>query len=197
MYIYLALSYISPSESPGSPSSLSVSNVTNTSVVLSWSPPVNGGGRPLSEIFYTVTATGELVLVISREYSVTHNLENSCTNDSIDTQRICLTQHRFVPNVDTDERGGVGVRVELGGVNGTETSVTGLTPGVYYTFSVTAENAVSSQDNNINARTLNVIEEGSMHKQLHCIYINTVSVACGHMLVSDNTTLIYTCNHYS
>ena len=34
--------------------------------------------------------------------------------------------------------------------------VTGLTPGVYYTFSVTAENAVSSQDNNINARTLNV-----------------------------------------
>ena len=44
--------------------------------------------------------------------------------------------------------------MELGGVNGTETSVTGLTPGVYYTFSVTAENAVSSQDNNINARTV-------------------------------------------
>ena len=74
--------------------------------------------------------------------------------------------------LDTDGRGGV--RVELVGVNGTETSVTGLTPGVYYTFSVTAENAVSSQDNNINARTVRDTantEEGGMHKQLHCIYI--------------------------
>ena len=64
--------------------------------------------------------------------------------------------------------------MELGGVNGTETSVTGLTPGVNYTFSVTAENAVSSQDNNINARTVRDTantEEGGMHKQLHCIYI--------------------------
>ena len=61
-----ALSDLSPSESPGSPSSLRVSNVTNTSVVLSWSPPVNGGGRPLSEIFYTITAIGELVLFISK-----------------------------------------------------------------------------------------------------------------------------------
>ena len=33
--------------------------MTNTSAVLSWSPPVNDGGRPLSEIFYTITATGE------------------------------------------------------------------------------------------------------------------------------------------
>ena len=39
-------------------------------------------------------------------------------------------------------------------VNDTETIVTGLTPGVLYTFSVSAENDVSSQDNNINARTL-------------------------------------------
>ena len=70
----------------------------------------------------------------------------------------------FVPNVDTDGRGGV--RVELGGVNGTETSVTGLTPGVYYTFSVIAENAVSSQDNNINARTVRATantEEGGIY----------------------------------
>ena len=69
--------------------------------------------------------------------------------------------------------------MELGGVDDTETIVTGLTPGVYYTFSVTSENAVSSQDNNINARTLNVIantEEGGMHKQLHCIYIPVLSV---------------------
>ena len=47
------------SESPGPPSDVRVSNVTNTSAVLSWSPPVNDGGRPFSEIFYTITATGE------------------------------------------------------------------------------------------------------------------------------------------
>ena len=52
-------------ESPGPPSDLKVSSVTNTSVVLSWSPPDNGGGRPLSEIFYTVTATGEWLLLFS------------------------------------------------------------------------------------------------------------------------------------
>ena len=46
-------------ESPGPPSDFNLSNVTNTSALLSWSPPDNGGGRPLSEIFYTVTATGE------------------------------------------------------------------------------------------------------------------------------------------
>ena len=46
-------------ESPGPPSDLRLSNVTNTSAVLSWSPPDNGGGRPLSEIVYTVTATCE------------------------------------------------------------------------------------------------------------------------------------------
>ena len=39
-------------------------------------------------------------------------------------------------------------------VNNAETIVTGLTPGVLYTFSVSAENDVSSQDNNINARSL-------------------------------------------
>ena len=39
-------------------------------------------------------------------------------------------------------------------VNDTGTIVTGLTPGILYTFSVSAENDVSSQDNNINARSL-------------------------------------------
>ena len=34
--------------------------------------------------------------------------------------------------------------------------VTGLTPGADYTFSVTAENAVSSQDMNIFDRTVNI-----------------------------------------
>ena len=49
-------------------------------------------------------------------------------------------------------------------VNDTETIVTGLTPGVLYTFSVSAENDVSSQDNNISARSLsttaNTLEGG-------------------------------------
>ena len=55
--------------------------------------------------------------------------------------------------------------VTLTEVTGTETSVTGLTPGVYYSFSVTAENAVSYQDSNTNARTLSVTattEEGGI-----------------------------------
>ena len=43
-------------------------------------------------------------------------------------------------------------------VNDTETIVTGLTPGVLYTFSVSAENGVSSQDNNINARSLSTTD---------------------------------------
>ena len=65
--------------------------------------------------------------------------------------------------------------MELVGVNCTETSVTGLTPGVYYTFSVTAKNAVSSQDNNINARsvraTANTEEGGTIQTTSlwHCI----------------------------
>ncbi|CAI8031783.1 Ephrin type-A receptor 4-A, partial [Geodia barretti] len=46
-------------QSPGRPSDVRVSNVTNTSAILSWSPPDNGGGRPLYEIVFTVTATGE------------------------------------------------------------------------------------------------------------------------------------------
>ena len=39
-------------------------------------------------------------------------------------------------------------------MNDTQTVVTGLTPGVIYTFSVTAENDVSSQDSNIDVRTV-------------------------------------------
>ena len=71
--------------------------------------------------------------------------------------------------------------MELGGVSDTEASVTGLTPGVYYTFSVTAENAVSSQDNNINARTVRDAantEEGGIYistnnvTTLLCMYIH-------------------------
>ena len=40
-------------------------------------------------------------------------------------------------------------------VNDAEIIVTGLTPSVLHTFSVSAENDVSFQDNNINARSLN------------------------------------------
>ena len=51
----------------------------------------------------------------------------------------------------------------VGEVNDTETRVTGLTPGVLYTFSVSSENDVSSQDNNINDRSVSstaTTEEG-------------------------------------
>ena len=41
-------------------------------------------------------------------------------------------------------------------VNDSEIVVMGLTPGADYTFSVTAENAVSSQDMNINDRTVTI-----------------------------------------
>ena len=64
-------------------------------------------------------------------------------------------------------------RVELSGVTGTETNVTGLTPGVNYTFSVTAENAVSSQDPNISDRTATVT---AMTKEggITCIFGNSL-----------------------
>ena len=41
-------------------------------------------------------------------------------------------------------------------VTGTEAAVMGLTPAVYYTFFVTAENDVSFQDTNVNIRSANV-----------------------------------------
>ena len=66
-------------------------------------------------------------------------------------------------HLDTHKRGGF--RIGVGGVVNAKVSMFGLTPGVYYTFSVTAENAVSSQDLNINARTVRVTattEEGGM-----------------------------------
>ena len=58
---------------------------------------------------------------------------------------------------------GGGTTVRVSDVMGTEGQVEGLTPGAFYTFSVTAENAVSSQDSDINARTTNTTattEEG-------------------------------------
>ena len=58
-----------------------------------------------------------------------------------------------------------GVTVVVSEVDDTETNVTGLTPSVLYTFSVTAENDVSSQDNNINVRTVTTTattEEGGL-----------------------------------
>ena len=48
------------------------------------------------------------------------------------------------------------VTVELSGVTDTVAIVTGLTPGASYIFSVTAENAVSSQDINTDDRTVNI-----------------------------------------
>ena len=60
----------------------------------------------------------------------------------------------------------------VGEVNDTETRVTGLTPGVLYTFSVSSENDVSSQDNNINDRSVSTTatteEGGGYILHMHC-----------------------------
>ena len=56
-----------------------------------------------------------------------------------------------------------GTTVEVRDVTGTEANVQGLTPGALYTFSVTSENAVSSQDIDITGRSTNATattEEG-------------------------------------
>ena len=61
---------------------------------------------------------------------------------------------------DTD---GGGTTVVVRDVMGTEGQVEGLTPGALYTFSVTAENAVSSQDSDVTGRTTNataITEDG-------------------------------------
>ena len=54
---------------------------------------------------------------------------------------------------------------QITGVNVTSVEVEGLTPFLNYTFSVTAENAVSSQDSDVTGRTANIIattEEGGI-----------------------------------
>ena len=76
-------------ESPGPPSDVRVSNVTNTSAVLSWSPSDNGGGRPLYEIVYTVTATGECVC-LSYPSKLPYTVEppNKGTNDFVPCREV-------------------------------------------------------------------------------------------------------------
>ena len=44
--------------SPSAPRNLTVSNVTNTSVILSWLPPEFNGGRNRSEIYYEIRYIG-------------------------------------------------------------------------------------------------------------------------------------------
>ena len=72
---------------------------------------------------------------------------------------------------------GSGVTVVLTEVTGTETTVMGLTPAVYYTFLVTTENDVSFQDSNVDLRSATVTartEEGGMYTVItsdHFMYI--------------------------
>ena len=69
------------------------------------------------------------------------------------------------------------VTVELSGVTDTVAIVTGLTPGASYIFSVTAENAVSSQDTDINDRTTYIVattDEKGDHNMM--VYINYESI---------------------
>ena len=66
----------------------------------------------------------------------------------------------------TVDTSGSGVTVVLTEVTGTETTVMGLTPAVYYTFLVTSENDVSFQDSNVDLRSANVTartEEGDIY----------------------------------
>ena len=68
----------------------------------------------------------------------------------------------------------------VGEMNDTETRVTGLTPSVLYTFSVSSENDVSSQDNNINDRSASIsviTKEGGVYI---CRCINGVSTQSAH-----------------
>ena len=135
-----------------------MSNVTNTSVFLSWSPPVNGGGRPLSEIFYTIRVFGGCYgcLCLTLNVCIVIKLHTTGQNESYS-------------------------------VENTETNVCGLTPGVYYTFSVTAENAVSSQDTNITARTANLsarTEEGGNNNEFE-------RVKNSNSLVTNPATIIH------
>ena len=85
----------------------------------------------------------------------------------------------MLPYPDTRGRGGVTVVVNE--VDDTETNVTGLTPSVLYTFSVTAENDVSSQDNNINVRTITTTattEEGGLFGPQMCTLLNVYVYDC-------------------
>ena len=79
---------------------------------------------------------------------------------------------------------GRGTTVVVRDVTGTEANVQGLTPGALYTFSVTAENAVSSQDIDITARTTNTLAttgEGGEGEKLVSIFASAwLVVHCHH-----------------
>ena len=83
----------------------------------------------------------------------------------------------------SDINGG-GTTVEVSDVSGTEANVQGLTPGALYTFSVTSENAVSSQDNDINSRTANTLaitREGGEGEKLMSVFASAwLVIHCHH-----------------
>ena len=90
-----------------------------------------------------------------------------------------------------DRGGRGGVTVVVSEVDDTETNMTGLTPSVLYTFSVTAENEVSSQDNNINVRTVNTTattEEGGLFGSQSSVK-DWVSLSCLWTLASFSCTV--------
>ena len=83
----------------------------------------------------------------------------------------------------------------VGEVNGTETRVTGLTPGVLYTFSVSSENDVSSQDNNINDRSDSI----TIRTREGGLYIHSMSMhaRCKKMLQDCFTLAAEPCELYN
>ena len=90
---------------------------------------------------------------------------------------------------------GVGDGVVVGDVNDTETRVTGLTPGVLYTFSVSSENDVSSQDNNINDRSATI----TIRTREGGLYIHSMSMhgRCKKILQDCFTVAAEPCELYN
>ena len=90
----------------------------------------------------------------------------------------------FSYNIIISDTNGGGTAVEIRDVTGTEANVQGLTPGALYTFSVTSENAVSSQDNDINSRTANTLaitREGGEGEKLMSVFASAwLVIHCHH-----------------
>ena len=172
-----------------------MSGVTNTSALLSWSPPDNDGGRPgvfytvhtyfsMSFLFPIITVTNSIEL--ESHYKVQFSLATLTPSKTIISYPysyiLLLTRMKQLPSLNrlsflhvenvtrvpkfffVNYRTCTLVPLYIDGslakrefvMNKTAHTATGLTPGVLYTFSVSSENAVSSEDSNVNDRSINI-----------------------------------------
>ena len=90
--------------------------MTNTSAVLSWSPAMNGGGRPLFEIVYTITVVGEYRVICHYVLLVCMGMDNyphvSPVCESAESFFVHIIMHTYTyPTkhvfLDTENEGGV------------------------------------------------------------------------------------------